>query len=98
LLSYIFFFQSEDGIRDFHVTGVQTCALPIFTVSAAEAGGLTSMVLGLLRKRSTSRLISGAMVAEKKRVWWRMVMRLQMRSTSGSSEERRGGRVGGWRS
>src|SRR5690606_39600254 len=26
-----FFFQAEDGIRDFHVTGVQTCALPIFT-------------------------------------------------------------------
>src|SRR5690606_40873783 len=25
------FFQAEDGIRDFHVTGVQTCALPIFT-------------------------------------------------------------------
>src|SRR5690606_39785489 len=28
------FFQAEDGIRDFHVTGVQTCALPIFTASA----------------------------------------------------------------
>src|SRR5437870_10519473 len=29
-LSYfIFFFQAEDGIRDGHVTGVQTCALPI---------------------------------------------------------------------
>src|SRR5690606_41161501 len=26
-----FFFQAEDGIRDFHVTGVQTCALPIWT-------------------------------------------------------------------
>src|SRR5690606_40663909 len=26
----IYFFQAEDGIRDFHVTGVQTCALPIF--------------------------------------------------------------------
>src|SRR5690606_40111099 len=26
---YCFFFQAEDGIRDFHVTGVQTCALPI---------------------------------------------------------------------
>src|SRR5690606_39940189 len=26
-----FFFQAEDGIRDFHVTGVQTCALPICT-------------------------------------------------------------------
>src|SRR5690606_16576137 len=27
-----FFFQAEDGIRDFHVTGVQTCALPIWEV------------------------------------------------------------------
>src|SRR5690606_41193381 len=27
--SVIFFFQADDGIRDFHVTGVQTCALPI---------------------------------------------------------------------
>src|SRR5690606_40832273 len=27
--SFLFFFQAEDGIRDFHVTGVQTCALPI---------------------------------------------------------------------
>src|SRR5690606_41022408 len=27
--SVLFFFQAEDGIRDFHVTGVQTCALPI---------------------------------------------------------------------
>src|SRR5690606_37425141 len=27
-----FFFQAEDGIRDFHVTGVQTCALPIYMV------------------------------------------------------------------
>src|SRR5690606_41194889 len=25
-----FFFQAADGIRDFHVTGVQTCALPIY--------------------------------------------------------------------
>src|SRR2546426_1367047 len=25
-----FFFQAEDGIRDYEVTGVQTCALPIF--------------------------------------------------------------------
>src|SRR5579884_4334777 len=26
---FLFFFQAEDGIRDGHVTGVQTCALPI---------------------------------------------------------------------
>src|SRR5256885_5867951 len=28
--SCFFFFQAEDGIRDYKVTGVQTCALPIF--------------------------------------------------------------------
>src|SRR5262249_58980826 len=38
-----FFFQAEDGIRDWSVTGVQTCALPIWAgieglVSAIEAG------------------------------------------------------------
>src|SRR5207253_4789124 len=29
----LFFFQAEDGIRDGHVTGVQTCALPICTTT-----------------------------------------------------------------
>src|SRR5262249_57806059 len=29
VLCYVFFFQAEDGIRDWSVTGVQTCALPI---------------------------------------------------------------------
>src|SRR2546430_7554109 len=29
-IRYFFFFQAEDGIRDLTVTGVQTCALPIF--------------------------------------------------------------------
>src|SRR5205807_5853668 len=28
-LIFFFFFQAEDGIRDYKVTGVQTCALPI---------------------------------------------------------------------
>src|SRR5688500_20156118 len=28
----MFFFQAEDGIRDYKVTGVQTCALPILSV------------------------------------------------------------------
>src|SRR6266571_7359691 len=28
-----FFFRAEDGIRDGHVTGVQTCALPIFRLA-----------------------------------------------------------------
>src|SRR2546427_3980720 len=30
LLCFFFFFQAEDGIRDLTVTGVQTCALPIY--------------------------------------------------------------------
>src|SRR5215813_10112120 len=29
---FFFFFQAEDGIRDADVTGVQTCALPIFGI------------------------------------------------------------------
>src|SRR5437870_12557275 len=31
-----FFFQAEDGIRDGHVTGVQTCALPILNIGRSE--------------------------------------------------------------
>src|SRR3712207_8751132 len=34
---YYFFFQAEDGIRDIGVTGVQTCALPIFEGEVVEA-------------------------------------------------------------
>src|SRR2546422_5631 len=34
---FIFFFQAEDGIRDVAVTGVQTCALPISTVTVTVA-------------------------------------------------------------
>src|SRR5690625_7246987 len=30
------FFQAEDGIRDGHVTGVQTCALPIYPARVQE--------------------------------------------------------------
>src|SRR5256885_7554452 len=35
ILSFFFFFQAEDGIRDYKVTGVQTCALPILRLLAA---------------------------------------------------------------
>src|SRR5688500_19133322 len=31
----VFFFQAEDGIRGYKVTGVQTCALPILNVAPA---------------------------------------------------------------
>src|SRR5690606_40380957 len=37
----VFFYQAEDGIRDFHVTGVQTCALPICAGASTGASGRT---------------------------------------------------------
>src|SRR2546426_6593985 len=37
----VFFFQAEDGIRDYKVTGVQTCALPIsYTAAVARRLGV----------------------------------------------------------
>src|SRR5699024_11453595 len=36
VLDAFFFFQAEDGIRDRNVTGVQTCALPIFHGESLE--------------------------------------------------------------
>src|SRR5690606_10060304 len=49
---FFFFFQAEDGIRDFHVTGVQTCALPIFPgkpglVAAGGVIGWASAIFGI---------------------------------------------------
>src|SRR5690625_1377308 len=40
ILFLYFFFQAEDGIRDGHVTGVQTCALPILSDVLAEQTGM----------------------------------------------------------
>src|SRR5690625_5459691 len=41
-----FFFQAEDGIRDGHVTGVQTCALPISLFAGEPLGGDLAGVRG----------------------------------------------------
>src|SRR5438046_6414168 len=44
---FFFFFQAEDGIRDWSVTGVQTCALPILIarqVAAMRDAGLDAIV------------------------------------------------------
>src|SRR3989442_3290187 len=42
-----FFFQAEDGIRDADVTGVQTCALPIFELH----GVLLPLQVGIRQRR-----------------------------------------------
>src|SRR5690554_502489 len=50
VLIFFFFFQAEDGIRDADVTGVQTCALPIYRLmtyeSLADGGFATGSSMG----------------------------------------------------
>src|SRR5690606_14620174 len=43
-----FFFQAEDGIRDFHVTGVQTCALPISFIQGSFRGNFAIVGLAII--------------------------------------------------
>src|SRR2546426_1003135 len=50
LFVFFFFFQAEDGIRDYKVTGVQTCALPIFT--AADERDEAEWLAGELSRRA----------------------------------------------
>src|SRR5690606_42048623 len=58
----LFFFQAEDGIRDFHVTGVQTCALPI------------SGLVGLREQREALMLIRDGVLETPpvELVWWNL--------------------------
>src|SRR6266496_3447311 len=53
---YFFFFQAEDGIRDLYVTGVQTCALPIFPVRDRDSGG-RDLRAGALRRAPGGRVL-----------------------------------------
>src|SRR5688500_20410065 len=43
-MSCFFFFQAEDGIRDYKVTGVQTCALPILVADGVAATEIAVLV------------------------------------------------------
>src|SRR5260370_1331166 len=51
----VFFFQAEDGIRDSSVTGVQTCALPIFLL-ASNVNKRIIMIIHIKRKEAVMRL------------------------------------------
>src|SRR5207302_6181400 len=56
--SLAFFFQAEDGIRDFHVTGVQTCALPILGLSLRLTGIKPATLLTIAHcKRRVMRMV-----------------------------------------
>src|SRR5258706_7538307 len=91
LIFVFFFFQAEDGIRDWSVTGVQTCALPILGQGVANAVG---MALG-------QALMAGKFDKEKKllqgRVWCLagdgcMMEGVASEASSLRSEERRVGK------
>src|SRR5690606_41036056 len=96
----LFFFQAEDGIRDFHVTGVQTCALPI-SVYLGTADGDPRLVLvddGGIAVPDCTMLPAG--------LHWRDLLTAQDRTGAPilvgagevrcRSEERRVGEEGGW--
>src|SRR5690606_40076647 len=53
-LCVLFFFQAEDGIRDFHVTGVQTCALPICRPTGKVGPPAFGRVLSLFERPTLS--------------------------------------------
>src|SRR5207253_4547971 len=63
VLCCVFFFQAEDGIRDGHVTGVQTCALPIFRLPASLR--LAAALAGLCLLAGLVGLVPGFVVPPK---------------------------------
>src|SRR5207247_4825722 len=70
----IFFFQAEDGIRDPLVTGVQTCALPIYRNRARRWSERPSAARQLARDRFWPRVwrdFFRAWCGEIGRAWWR---------------------------
>src|SRR5205807_4233396 len=53
LENYFFFFQAEDGIRDYKVTGVQTCALPISIIRKQSGDGSYCLITWPSRLRTS---------------------------------------------
>src|SRR5262249_57248132 len=88
ILSFLFFFQAEDGIRDWSVTGVQTCALPI-SPAGGRGGGI---------EHAEPARVGDVVAAERQRISLgcvrELVDRLLGRERERRSEERRVGKEG----
>src|SRR5262249_16526548 len=83
----VFFFQAEDGIRYWSVTGVQTCALPIFVqVPFFFWGALLNSPLTVNRFRPRGAVVS---VLQKKKGTWTMLMRDRLRKRTGTARKSR---------
>src|SRR5438309_6725370 len=66
---FFFFFQAEDGIRDGTVTGVQTCALPIYdgtviVLVVGEMDGAAADLDAVLKRRFVDMMAIEALAAE----------------------------------
>src|SRR3712207_6732959 len=59
-----FFFQAEDGIRDIGVTGVQTCALPIFTDGKGRTAGFVAVVTDVAKAWVTREVITARSIMD----------------------------------
>src|SRR5690606_40039056 len=97
------FFQAEDGIRDFHVTGVQTCALPIYVLNAVRVVPRHLFVDEALASRAyedTALPIGHGQTISQPWVVARMteaILAAQLKRVLERSEERRVGKAGGLR-
>src|SRR2546426_9604874 len=99
LLCFFFFFQAEDGIRDYKVTGVQTCALPILrhvrSRASQESGRMVTSAIRLwtaatfeVAKRKipgASRFRVSTAARQARRAWSRFAADAPARSTSRST-------------
>src|SRR5207253_6144452 len=92
ILFFFFFFQAEDGIRDGHVTGVQTCALPIWPFTTATTSSRGTSIFAT--RRSAGGFISPGSTPSSSATPPRK--RAIPRTSRRRSEERRVGKE--WRS
>src|SRR5437764_2763252 len=84
---FFFFFQAEDGIRDTSVTGVQTCALPIFVGRRVD-----ELLVEILRQRRGQHEQDRVGGADLRREDRRQSQRAGERRHAVRSEERRVGK------
>src|SRR5688500_20292572 len=84
-----FFFQAEDGIRDYKVTGVQTCALPISYARCVLYGSVFGGAGVFSRSRPAGYPQRGQSRSEERRVGkeWRF-RKHENRDTKKESKER----------
>src|SRR5262249_59519352 len=90
-----FFFQAEDGIRDWSVTGVQTCALPIFAARlAAITDRFNALAQALEAARAENEQLNHRLITAQDDERRRTALDLHDEVGPNRSEERRVGKEG----